>query len=148
MKELHNHGVSAWTVEDLQTLLRIGANPLEMKALFAPGFASDALEDLLWERHHGRAKRVRLIADAIVRAGWATQAGYSGVPAEAPRITEDVAMVLVDQDLAALGNAATCSRDDVRAALDYLASPLVRLVQRDGGRWQRGCFSSSAAALR
>jgi DNA primase len=148
VKELHNHGVSAWTVEDLQTLLRIGANPLEMKTLFAPGFASDGLEDLLWERHHGRAKRVRLIADAIVRAGWATQAGYSGVPAEAPRITEDVAMVLVDQDLAAQGSAATCSRDDVRAALDYLVSPLVRLVERDASDESVVVLSSNVVALR
>jgi DNA primase len=148
VKELHNHGVSAWTVEDLQTLLRIGANPLEMKALFAPGFASDGLEDLLWERHHGCAKRVRLIADAIVRVGWATQAGYRGAPAGAPRITEDVAMVLVDQDLAAQGSAATCSRDDVRAAFDYLASPLVRLVERDAADQSVVVLSASMAGLR
>ena len=71
-KELQNHGVSAWTTDDLQTLLRINANTLEL-ALFAAGFASDALDDLQWARHHGRAKRVRLIADAIVRTGWTTK---------------------------------------------------------------------------
>jgi DNA primase len=130
-KELQNHGVSAWTVNDLTTLLRVGANPFEMKALFAPGFASDALDDLLWERHHGRAKRVRLIADAIVRTGYTTQTAYHGEPSQAPRITQDVAMVLVDQDLAAQGSSATCSRGDVQAAIDYLTNPLVGLAVRD-----------------
>jgi DNA primase len=130
-KELQNHGVSAWTVDDLSTLLRLGSNPLEIRALFAPGFAADALDDLLWERRHGRAKRVQLIAGAIVRTGHTTQAAYRGDPSQAPRITEDVAMVLVDQDLAAQGSAATCSRADVQAAIDYLANPLVGLVVRD-----------------
>ena len=69
-------------------------------------------------------------ADAIVRTGRTTQAGYRGEPAEAPRITEDVAMVLVNQDLAAQGSSATCSRADVRAALEYL-NPLVRRIVRD-----------------
>lgn len=131
VKELQNHGVSAWTVDDLQTLLRIGSNPLEMRPMFAPGFASDALDDLRWERRHGRPKRVRLIADAIVRTGWTTQAGYRGDPGEAPKITEDVAMVLVNSDLAAHDSSATCSREDVRAAIEYLAGPLIHLVERD-----------------
>ena len=131
MKELRNHGVSAWTVEDLQTALRMEANPLEIRALLAPGFASEALDDLVWERQHGRAKRVRLIADAIVRTGWTTQAGYRGDAREAPKITEDVAMVLVNADLAAQGSSATCSRDDVRSAIEYLANPLIALVERD-----------------
>ncbi len=131
VKELHNHGVSTWTVADLQTVLRLEANPLEIRVLLAPGFASDALDDLVWERQHGRAKRVRLIADAIVRTGWTTQAGYHGDPQQAPKITEDVAMVLVNADLAAQGSDATCSREDVAAAIEYLASPLVRLVERD-----------------
>lgn len=130
-KELQNHGVSAWTVDDVATLLREGANPFEMRALFVPGFANDALDDLLWERRHGQPKRVRLIAEAILQTGWTTQRAYSGVAAEAPRITEDVAMVLVNQDLAAEGSTATCSREDVRAAFDYLESPLVRRIVRD-----------------
>jgi len=131
VKELRNHAVSAWTVDDLQKLLQMGANSFEIRPLFAPGFAADALDDLLWERMHGRAKRVRLIADAIVRAGRATQVAYRGNPAEAPRITEDVAMVLVNQDLAAQGSSATCSRADVHAAIEYLSNPLARLVERD-----------------
>jgi DNA primase len=132
-KELGNHGVSAWTVDDLQTLLRVGANALEIEPLFAPGFAADRVGDVLWERRHGMAKRVRLAADAIVRTGWATQVAYHGVPADAPRLTEDVAMVLVDQDLIAQGSSATCSREVVCAAFDYLASPLVGRIRRDPG---------------
>jgi hypothetical protein len=117
-KELHNHGVSAWTIDDLATLLRLDAGPFEIKPLFAPGYAADALDDLTWERRHGRVKRVRLIADAIVRTGWTTQQAYHGDPTQAPHLTEDVAMVLVNQDLAAQGSKATCEREHVRAALD------------------------------
>jgi DNA primase len=134
-KELHNHGVSAWTIDDLATLLRIGANPLEIEPLFAPGFAADGLNDLVWERRHGRAKRVRLIADAIVRTGWTTQLAYHGDPAQAPHLTEDVAMVLVNQDLAAQGSSATCDRDDVRAAIDYLSNPLTCSVTAQGNEF-------------
>ncbi len=129
--ELHEHGVSAWAVHDLQTLLRVRANPLECRALFAPGFAADALDDLLWERSHGGAKRVRWIAEALVRTGWTTQSAYRGSAAEAPRITQDVAMVLVDQDLRAQGSGATCSRADVSAAFEHLSGPLVARAWRD-----------------
>ncbi|HTU80680.1 MAG TPA: hypothetical protein VMF61_01035 [Candidatus Acidoferrales bacterium] len=131
VKELHNHGVSAWTIDDLQTLLRIAAGALEIEPLFTPGFAAEALDDLLWERRHGRAKRVRIVAESILRAGWATQASYAGQAGDAPRLTEDALMLLVDQDLAAQGSRAACSRDDVRAALDYLANPLVAAIERD-----------------
>jgi DNA primase len=132
VKELDNHGVSAWTVDDLERLLRMDANPYEMWPLFEAGFAADALDNLCWDRVHGECKRVRLIADAIVRTGRATQAAYRANLGEAPHITEDVAMVLVDQDLAAQGSAARCNRDDVRAAIQYLSNPLVGSVVRDG----------------
>jgi hypothetical protein len=85
---------------------------------------------VLWERRHGRPKRVALIADAIVRSGWAMQQSYRNAPDEAPRLTEDVVMVLVNEDLVVQGSAARCDRDDVRAALGYLESPLVRRVER------------------
>lgn len=69
---------------------------LETRFLFEPGFAADALSDFLWERQHRRAKRVRIIADAIVRTGWLTQRAYQGASADAPRLTEEVAVVLVN----------------------------------------------------
>jgi hypothetical protein len=130
-RELRNHAVSAWTVADLHTLLRLGANPLELQPLFAPGFAADALDDVLWERRHGRAKRVRLIADAVVRTGRATQSAYRGTPTESPHLTEDALMVLVNQDLAADGSTAACNRDELRAATAYLANPLIAAVKKD-----------------
>ncbi len=131
VKELQNHGVSAWTVDDLQQLLRIDANPFDIRPLFEPGFAADGLDDLLWERRRGRAKRVRLIAEAIVRTVRAAQTAYGGAPAEAPHINEETAMLLVNEDLIAQGSAATCDREDVRAAIEHLANPLVRLAVRD-----------------
>ncbi|MBV8198044.1 MAG: hypothetical protein JO263_07910, partial [Candidatus Eremiobacteraeota bacterium] len=133
VKELQNHGVSAWTVADLQTLLRMGTNPLELEPLFAPGFASDGLDDLLWERAHGKHKRVRLIADAILRSGSMVQKTYYKDPARAPVITEDVAMLLVDDDLRMHGSSAECELKEVRAALDYLANPLVGAITRGDG---------------
>ena len=48
LKELHNHGVSAWTVDDLAAALRNRLDPLEMRPLFEPGFAADAIDDALW----------------------------------------------------------------------------------------------------
>ena len=57
---------SAWTIDDLETLLKIGADGIEMEALFQPGvIAADALEDLMWERNHGRTKHVRIVAEII-----------------------------------------------------------------------------------
>jgi hypothetical protein len=47
------------------------------------------------------------------------------------RPTRDVAMVLVDQDLRAQGSAASCSREDVGAAFDYLSNVLIGRVWRD-----------------
>ena len=47
---------------------------------------------------------------------------YGGTPARAPHINEETAMLLVNQYLAAQGSAATCGRDDVRAAIEYLAN--------------------------
>ena len=40
-------------------------------------------------------------------------------------------MVLVDHDLVAQGSSATCSRAEVRAAIDYLTNPLVGLAVKD-----------------
>jgi kynurenine formamidase len=77
---------------------------------------------------------MRLIVDAIVRTGWTTQRAYHGSPSEAPKLTEDVLMILVNQDLAAQGSDATCAREDVRAALEYLASPLIGSIAWDASR--------------
>ncbi len=75
IQECKNHGVSAWSIDDIEALIRMNANALDMEALFQPGIiAADALEDLIWEQHHGRAKRIRIIAQIIRDAGWSTHA--------------------------------------------------------------------------
>lgn len=125
--ELQTHGVSAWSVDDLQRLLAIVSNPHEMLALFAPGFVGDVIDTLQWERLHGEGKRVRLICDYLLEAGWAAQvaAAKQGPPQNAPRLTVDAAMLLVDQRLASEGSAASCARDEVEAAFAYLTNPRV-----------------------
>jgi hypothetical protein len=77
--ELKVHRVSAWTVDDLSALLASAANPAEIRPLLAPGFAEDHVADALWERAHGRAKRVAVIAETLVAAGWDTQLSAAGV---------------------------------------------------------------------
>jgi len=71
--ELHTHGVSAWTLADLQTALTIAANAHELRACFEPGYAADALADLLWERKHGQRKRILTVANLIRSTGWHLQ---------------------------------------------------------------------------
>lgn len=126
-KELQTHNVSAWTVEDLQTLLRLGANPQEMRALFAPGFAADRLEDVAWERAHGAGKRARYVVETLRASVWAMQMAEAAQnkPADQPVVTEDAAMLMVDQALRAAGSTAVCDRETVRAAFAYLVNPMV-----------------------
>ncbi len=126
-QELHTHGVSAWTLDDLCTALALNANAYELRPCFEPGYAADALTDLQWNRTHGRAKRVRVISELLVQAGLAlqTDAARTGPAAEAPHLTLDTAIALVDQRLAQLGSAHACTRDDVTAAIAYLTNPLI-----------------------
>lgn len=126
--ELQIHGVSAWTVGDLQTLLRIQADPAGMRPLFNPGYAYDALNDLLWERNHGARKRVQTIAALIRKAGWDLQvaAAAAGAGTEAPKLTVDSAMVLVDEALAAQGAKVAASREEVMLAIEWMTNPSIR----------------------
>jgi hypothetical protein len=134
--ELDLHRVSAWSVDDLVAALRIAADPDELRAVFAPGYAEDHLPALVWERTHGRAKRVAVTAQLIRDVVWRRQVAVLGNRDEAPAISEDVAMALVDEELEKRGSKAICARDEVRAAFAHLTSPLVRaarwLDQRDG----------------
>jgi len=125
--ELHTHGVTALTVSDLRTLLCLGATPLELRQILKPGFACDFLSDLLWERTHGERKRIAVVADLIRREGWNAQvtAAQQGGPANAPLLTVDSAMLLVDAALRAAGSVQACTRDQVQAAFSHLTDPLV-----------------------
>ncbi|HVA37289.1 MAG TPA: hypothetical protein VNJ51_06725 [Candidatus Dormibacteraeota bacterium] len=124
--ELRTHGVAAFTVEDLTTLLSIGADAHEMRALFAPGFAADALGDLVWNRLHGERKRLADVAAYVRAAGWQAQvtAAEEGGPANAPRLTVDAAMLLVDAALRDAGSTQACKKEEVHLAFQHLTNPL------------------------
>ena len=123
-QELKTHGVSAWTLDDLTTALLVGANAYELRPCFEPGYAADGLMDLLWNRDHGLGKRVRVVAALIQQAGWdlQTTAARTGTPADAPLLTIDTAMALVDQALARLGSTQGCTREEVQLAFQHLGS--------------------------
>lgn len=125
--ELHTHGVTALTVSDLRTLLSLAATPLEIRQILKPGFACDFLSDLLWERTHGERKRIAVIAHLIRQEGWKAQvtAARQGGPVNAPLLTVDAAMFLVDAALRAAGSVRACTRDQVLAAFSHLTDPLI-----------------------
>lgn len=120
--EAANHDVALWTVDDLVALLTIGANAYEMRGLFEAGLAADRVADLLWSREHGTRKRLTVICDALRESGWAAQveAAAFNRPSEAPLLTEDAAMLLVDAWLRAKDSYTPCTRVDVREAFAYL----------------------------
>ena len=133
LDELQLHRVTAITVPDLQTLLHVGADALEVKGVLAPGYASDVLADTLWERTHGAAKRVATVALLVEREGWKAQlvAAEQAAAAEAPPLTVDAAMLVVDEALRALGSTRACTRGEVEEAFAWLSSPNVGLAIRD-----------------
>jgi len=127
LSELRTHGVTAFTAGDLKTLLSIDSSAYEMRRLFVPGFAADVVGDLLWDRAHGESKRVADVAAYVRQAGWSAQrtAGEEGGPADAPRLNEDAAMLMVDEALRKAGSAQACTREEVRLAFEYLTNPLI-----------------------
>jgi DNA primase len=127
-EEIKTHGVSAWSVDDLARLITLRANPLEILPMLKPGvIAGDVLQDIIWDRNHGKAKRVRIIAEILRASAWATQcvAVETGPPANAPVLTEDAAILLVDQELISRGSHVSCTRGELRLAIDYLTNPLI-----------------------
>ena len=128
LTECETHHVSLWTTADLTRVLTIGVDAFEMRPLFAPGLAANALTDLEWSRAHGPRKRLAVICDALREAGWAAQvlAADYHAPSDAPLLTEDAAIMLVDQTLAAHGSHTACTRDEIRDAFRYLTSPRVQ----------------------
>src|ERR1700685_1004993 len=83
------------------------------------------LDGLLWNRDHGLGKRVRVVAALIQQTGWDLQltAARTGTPADAPLLTVDTAMALVDQALARLGSMQGCTREEVQLAFQHLVNP-------------------------
>lgn len=123
--ELDLHRVSAWSVDDVIAALRIAADPDELRAVFEPGFAEDHLAALVWERTHGLAKRVAVTVQLLRDAAWRRQLGVLGHRDDAPTITEDAAMLLVDEELEKRGSTAVTTRTEIQAAFAYLTSPLI-----------------------
>jgi hypothetical protein len=128
---MKTHGVALWCAEDLVMALESRLSPMELEAVFAPGVvAQEVIPDILWAREHGPRKRVGIIADIIRTAGWTTQcaAAQAGSPTDAPLLTEDAAMLLVDQELASQGAHVNCTREEVQLAFEWLTSPLVGIA--------------------
>lgn len=124
--ELLNHRVSAWTIDDLCTALEKFLDPLELRACFGPGYAGDAMLNLLWERNHGERKRVLYAAETIALEGWAAQvaAAAQADPTNAPHLTIDAAMLLVQTQLTRAGSTRACTRAEVQQAFEYLTNPI------------------------
>ncbi len=60
LDECETHRVSLWTTDDLLRVLTLGIDAYELRTVFAPGLAANALTDVEWSRAH---------ADARVRGG-------------------------------------------------------------------------------
>jgi Restriction endonuclease len=127
LQELHTHVVTAMTIADLQTLLHIDATALEVETILQPGYAGDVISDLLWQRRHGPAKRIATLAYLVQREGWNAQttAAKQGGPGNAPNVTVDAAMLIVDEALRAAGSTEACTRDDVSLAFELLTNPAI-----------------------
>jgi DNA primase len=125
LDELRKHRVTAVSVADLQTLLQIDATAREVRTLLVPGYCSDELEGVLWERRHGAAKRVSTIANLIVREGWKQQQSLAKLdhPKNIPQFTVEHMFEVVDNAIVAAGSAQGCIRADVVRAFELITGP-------------------------
>lgn len=129
LSELTEHGVSAWTTGDLIQMLQAGISAYELCELFAaPGLAANSIEDLLWDRKHGKTKRLRVIASLVLQSAQEHQrlAEQLANESDSPLFTIDVAMSLVDAALAQSGSTHACTREEMQTVFDWLTNPLVR----------------------
>ena len=130
--ELRVHGAALWTIDDLVTVLTNQIGPDELRPAMEAGRSEASIRGIVWERAHGRRKRVAVIADALAKAAWRTQVMLATtVPiAQTPVMSEDTLFVLVDQALAADGIVSGARLDETRAAIDAMI--VNRLLARDG----------------
>lgn len=70
-------------------------------------------------------QRIATVAHLIAHEGWNVQrtAAEEGGRAQAPTITVDASMILVDAALQRLGSTSACTREEVEEAFAWLASP-------------------------
>ncbi len=123
--ELLAHGVSCWTSEDLEQCLDNAYDPVEMEALFTPGFTRQHIDDVLWERSHGAPKRTAVVCDLLRESAARVQLPSRANPTDAPRLDINAALLLVDGALIALGAHVPCTHADIEAAFRHLTDPLV-----------------------
>ncbi len=86
LQEIQLHAISVWTVADIITALRNDVDAYECRDLFAPGFVTERLADLVWSRSHGEEKRELVVREILRREGYAVQCTLIGevTPADAP----------------------------------------------------------------
>ncbi len=125
--EVKAHGVALWSVDDLAAVLALPSDAWEMRTLFEPGIVEDKLRDLQWEREHGIGKRIAVLCDILRQEGWAVQESSVAfdAPSDAPRLTEESALLLADAHLRNLGSHVPCRRDEIASAFAYLTSARV-----------------------
>ena len=123
--ELITHRVSCWTTADLVQCLQGAYDPIELEALFVPGFVRQHIDDIDWERAHGSAKRVAVVCDILRANAVRVQTATLAHPADAPRLDENAALLMVDAALTAVDAHRPCVLADIRAAFRHLTDPLV-----------------------
>ena len=134
--ELATHNVSLWTIDDIVTAIQNDVDTYECRELFAAGFVRDRLAALEWERMHGTEKRARIVRDILLREGYAAQRRLVGhiAPVEAPVLSLDAAMVLVEAELQKASVTSMATRSEVQVAMNDLlrAGEAVTVPERDG----------------
>lgn len=129
VSELHTHGVSAWTTEEVISLVETGVSAADARALFAaPGMACDFLGDFQWARVHGASKRLRVLASMVMNGALQQQRMAQKIEEKsaAPLFTVDVAMAMADAQLTAQGSEHGCTREEMTAVFEWLTNPLVK----------------------
>jgi hypothetical protein len=120
--EMEIHRVSVWTVDDLARAFALGVDPYECRDLFTTGPVADRLDDLAWNRAHGPEKRLAAIAALLHRAAWSAQREVvrQVEPADAPVVTLDSALLIVDAALGAAKATGGATRAEVETAMQDL----------------------------
>lgn len=137
VSELHAHGVAAWSTDDLARAAAMRLDCWQMRDLFAPGFGAEKLDDLAWDRTHGPAKRLRVVASWLVEIGLELQKMAQRLAEDTPppRLTADVALSCIDDRLRMMHGTHGVTREEIDAAFTWLTSPYVgRAIWTDESR--------------
>jgi len=121
LSELSAHRVTCWTIADVIEALRLDLDPYECRGFLTPGLVDVALRDLAWTRLHGPEKRAIVVRETLRREGHAAQVALAHTPAsEAPALTLDAALLLVETALMRVGATASPTREEVAEAMHDL----------------------------